>query len=78
MTETEIPKEIRTEKDIKIFWIGFKKLKKVMEENKVLFFRSTTSLLHFLLETGYDCVKHDLVVMKVAKKIGIVDKEFYN
>lgn len=75
LTETEIPKEIRTENDIDMFWIGFKKLKKVMQENKVPFFRSTTSLLHFLLDTGYDCVKPDLVVMKVAKKIGIVEKE---
>lgn len=75
LTETEIPKIINTENDIDNFWIGFKKLKKVMEENKVPFFRSTTSLLHFLLETGYDCVKPDLVIMKVAKKIGIVDKE---
>jgi len=75
LTETKIPKEIKTEKDIDKFWTGFKELKKVMEENKVPFFRSTTSLLHFLLETGYDCVKPDLVVMKVAKKIGIVEKE---
>lgn len=46
-----------------------------MDKNKVPFFRSTTSLLHFLLDTGYDCVKPDLVVMKVAKKIGIVEDE---
>ena len=75
LTETEIPKEIKTEKDIDQFWIGFNKLKKTMEEYKVPFFRSTTSLLHFLLETGYDCVKPDLVVMRVSKKIGIVNKE---
>ena len=75
LTEIEIPKEIKTENDIDLFWKGFKELKKIMNRNKVPFFRSTTSLLHFLLETGYDCVKPDLVVMKVAKKIGIVDKE---
>ncbi len=75
LTETEIPKVIKTENDIDDFWIGFKKLKKIMKANKVPFFRSTTSLLHFLLETGYDCVKPDLVIMKVAKKIGIVGKE---
>jgi len=74
LTETEIPKIIETENDINNFWEGFKKLKKIMEANKVPFFRSTTSLLHFLLETGYDCVKPDLVIMKVAKKIGIVEK----
>jgi len=75
LTETKIPNIIKTENDIDDFWIGFKKLKKIMEANKVPFFRSTTSLLHFLLETGYDCVKPDLVIMKVSKKIGIVEKE---
>ncbi len=75
LTDTEIPKVIKTANDIDDFWKGFYKLKKVMETNKVPFFRSTTSLLYFLLETGYDCVKPDLVIMKVAKKIGIVEKE---
>jgi hypothetical protein len=75
LTETEIPKEIKNYDDIEKFWNGFKKLKVVMEKNKIPFFRSTTSLLHFLLHTGYDCVKPDLVVMKVSKKIGIVEEE---
>jgi len=75
LTETEIPTEIRTKNDIEVFWTGFMNLKKVMGENKIPFFRSTTSLLHFLLETGYDCVKPDLVVLKVAKKIGIIENE---
>ncbi len=75
LTDTEIPKEIKNNNDIDNFWTGFKKLKKIMEENKIPFFRSTTSLLHFLLHIGYDCIKPDLVVMKVAKKIGIVEKE---
>lgn len=75
LKETEIPKEIKNLDDITKFWNGFKKLKEEMEVNKIPFFRSTTSLLHFLLHTGYDCVKPDLVVMKVAKKIGIVEQE---
>lgn len=75
LTEIEIPKEVKNFDDIDNFWTGFKKLKEVMEKNKIPFFRSTTSLLHFLMHIGYDCVKPDLVVMKVAKKIGIVEKE---
>jgi hypothetical protein len=75
LTETKIPKEIKNEKDIDQFWNGFFELKEIMEKNKVPFFRSTISLLHFLLETGYDCIKPDLVVMKVSKKIGIVSEE---
>ena len=75
LLKTDIPREIKNESDIENFWTGFTKLKKIMEENKIPFFRSTTSLLHFLLHVGYDCIKPDLVVMKVAKKIGIVEKE---
>ena len=37
------------------------------------FFRNTTSLLHFLLHVGYDCIKPDLILMRVAREIGIVD-----
>ncbi|MCJ7484066.1 MAG: hypothetical protein MUO31_13990 [Thermodesulfovibrionales bacterium] len=75
LTDTQIPKEIKTNEDIEHFWNGFSKLKKTMKTNKIPFFRSTTSLLHFLLRTGYDCIKPDLVVMRVSKKIGIVDEE---
>lgn len=72
---SNIPKEIRNEDDIEQFWKGFKELQKILKAEKVPFFQSTTTLLHFLLDMGYDCVKPDLVVMKVAKKIGLVDKE---
>lgn len=36
------------------------------------FFKKSTSLLHFLLHIGYDCIKPDLVIMKVANKLGMV------
>lgn len=78
LTNTEIPKRILSIDDVELFWLGFKKLRGVLTEYKVPFFRSPTSLLHFLLETGYDCIKPDLIVMRVAKKIGIVDKETGN
>ena len=69
----QIPKTIGNESDIVQFWTGFDKLLKVLKSNKVPFFQSTTSLLHLLLDLGYDCVKPDLVVMKVAKKLKIVE-----
>ena len=72
LTEIEIPKQINSTDDIDKFWVGFQKLLKTLKTNKIPFFSSTTSLLHFLLDTGYDCVKPDLVVMKVSKKLGIV------
>lgn len=69
----KIPKRIESISDIDEFWNGFDELQNLLKKNKIPFFQSTTSLLHFLLESGYDCVKPDLVVMKVGKKLGIVD-----
>lgn len=73
--QTSIPKIIKSQDDIYDFWKGFDQLLFKLKTNKIPFFQSTTSLLHFLLDIGYDCVKPDLVVMKVAKKLNIVDKE---
>ncbi len=75
LNQTNIPVTIKTEKDIYDFWCGFDQLLAKLKTNKIPFFQSTTSLLHFLLDIGYDCVKPDLVVMKVAKKLNIVDNE---
>lgn len=75
LNQTNIPTTIKNEIDIENFWCGFDKLLVTLKNNKIPFFQSTTSLLHFLLDIGYDCVKPDLVVMKVAKKLNIVDNE---
>lgn len=75
LNQTNIPIAIKTEKDIELFWSGFDILLKRLKDEKIPFFQSTTSLLHLLLEIGYDCVKPDLVVMRVAKKLGIIDSE---
>jgi hypothetical protein len=75
LNQTNIPTTIRTESDIQTFWVGFDKLLVTLKNNKIPFFQSTTSLLHFLLDIGFDCVKPDLVVMRVAKKLNIVDNE---
>ena len=73
LNDNQIPKTIVNESDIVQFWTGFDQLLKILKTNKIPFFQSTTSLLHLLLDLGYDCVKPDLVVMKVAKKLNIVD-----
>lgn len=75
LNDNYIPKQISTEQDIESFWLGFDHLQKILKQRKISFFQSTTSLLHFLLDAGYDCIKPDLVVMKVANKIKIVDDE---
>ena len=73
LDETSIPRQIKSKEDIDEFWQGFDKLLTTLKANKIPFFQSTTSLLHFLLDIGYDCIKPDLVVMKVAKKLNIVE-----
>lgn len=71
LDESKMPKQNKSEYDIIQFWKSFSRLRKLMEHKKIPFLRSTTTLLHFLLEIGYDCVKPDLVVMKISKKLGI-------
>lgn len=75
LNEMNIPKTIKSENDIKDFWTGFDKLLAELQDNKIPLFHSTIPLLHFLFDIGYDCVKPDLVIMKVAKKLEIVDYE---
>ena len=68
-----IPRRVKTSEDIDAFWKGFRDLHKRFQAEKIPFFQSTTSLLHFLMEIGYDCVKPDVVVMKVAKQLQIIN-----
>ena len=75
LNETNIPKTIKSDNDIKDFWNGFDKLLATLKDIKIPFLHSTIPLLHFLLDIGYDCVKPDLVIMKMAKKLEIVDYE---
>ena len=72
---SDIPKGLKSKTDVESFWKGFNDLKKIMGDVKMPFFRSSTSLLHLLLHIGFPCIKPDLIVMRVAKKIGIVDFE---
>ena len=75
LTDTQFPKRINAEDDIQKFWKGFKVLQTNLSDRDVPFLKSTTTLLHYLLDAGYDCIKPDLVVMKVANKLKIVDRE---
>lgn len=73
LTQSEIPKSLKSKNDIEKFWKGFDTLQRKLEQFKISYLKETTTLLHYLLDTGYDCAKPDSVVMKVAQKIGIVD-----
>ena len=61
-----IPVRVQTQGDIKEFWKNFIILRKDLKKIKMPFYANTTSLLHLLLYLGYDCIKPDTIVMKVA------------
>lgn len=67
-----LPKRVSTPADVDAFWLGMAKLQKTLKPYEIPFMSSTTSLLHLLLHVGYDCVKPDLIVMRVAQNLGIV------
>lgn len=68
LERTGIPSTLHSAADVERFWQGFDGLLLVLKEEEMPFFRCTTSLLHFLLSVGYDCVKPDIVVMRVAEE----------
>lgn len=72
--KSKIPKELYSTEDIDQFWKEFAILKKHIKECEYPFIRGTTTLLHFLMTLGYNCVKPDSAVMKTAKELGIVTK----
>ena len=72
MIQADMPVRIRSMKDIEKFWEAFERLQADLKELKVSYLKETTTLLHFLLETGYDCVKPDLIVMRVAEKLHMI------
>lgn len=68
-----IPQRVQSEEDLKQFWKGFQTLRKRMKTLDIPYLKSTTSLSHLLLHLGYDCIKPDVIVMRTAEKLGIVD-----
>src|SRR5450830_1592273 len=77
--ESEIPTRIHTLADIENFWRGFETLQSALKLVDVPFLHSTTSLLHFMLHIGYDCIKPDTIVVQVAQRLkmgsGNTDKQ---
>lgn len=71
LNKCDIPLSLNSEADNERFWQGFDRLRNELYKENMPFFRRSTSLLHFLLHIGYECIKPDLVVMNVANKLGI-------
>lgn len=68
----KIPRQLQVFSDVDAFWQGFLKLKIEITRLNMPYYKNTTTLLHFLLTIGYDCIKPDLIIMRVAQSIGIV------
>lgn len=73
LNECRIPPRLEKEGDIAAFWKAFKNLRKQMKKHSIPYLGSITSLSHLLLHLGYDCVKPDVIVMQVAKKLGMIE-----
>lgn len=74
----QIPRRIRNAEDIDKFWERFDILQRDLRGRKMPFFGSTTSLLQLLLDLDYDSVKPDLIVMRLARRLSIVERETGN
>ena len=70
-----IPRRLKTDANIDRFWTNFDKLRIDLVHREMPFFKSTTSLLQLLLDLDYDSVKPDLIVMRLAKRIGLIESE---
>lgn len=75
LLNTGIPRKLKTQNDVDKFWIEFDTLLTKMKERKVRYLQTTTSLLHFLLDFGYDCIKPDSAVLEVCQRLGIIEKK---
>jgi len=71
----QIPQRIRAAKHLDQFWAQFDALQQDLQRLEMPFFRSTTSLLQLLLDLDFDSVKPDLIIMRLARRLGIVERE---
>ncbi len=70
-----IPRRIVNKTQLNRFWAGFDKLQQDLRTRNMPFFQSTTSLLQLLLDLDFDSVKPDLIVMRLARRLGIINRE---
>jgi 3-methyladenine DNA glycosylase Tag len=71
----QIPQRIRTAEQLGQFWSQFDLLQQDLQSRQMPFFKSTTSLLQLLLQLDFDAIKPDLIVMRLARRLGIVERE---
>ncbi|SDJ35894.1 hypothetical protein SAMN04487926_1454 [Paraburkholderia steynii] len=72
LVDCGLPDEIRSETDIETFWTAFHALRARLVDRDFPFVKEQTSLLHLLMEFGYDCAKPDSAVLKAALAMGLI------
>lgn len=68
----DIPVELANTGDIDKFWKRLDMMLRRYEQERMPYFKNMTTLLHMLLHLGFPCVKPDLIVMRAAAQIGLV------
>ena len=71
----KIPQRLKSDHDLAVFWKQFILLRRDLRKREMPFFRSTTSLLQLLLDLDFDSVKPDVIVMRLARRIDLVEGE---
>lgn len=74
ITRYKIPPELTCDTDIDRFWHQFDLIIADYQMQSMPHFKNMTTLLHLLLHLGFPCIKPDLIIMKVAASIGIVEE----
>jgi hypothetical protein len=73
IADSGLPAKIRSDSDIDEFWVAFHRLREKLTDRDFPFIQAQTSLLHLLMEFGYDCAKPDSAVLKAAFGMGLID-----
>lgn len=72
LANSGLPVEIGSGTDIPAFWDAFEGLRARLIKCDFPFVKEQTSLLHLLMEFGYDCAKPDSAVLKAALGMGLI------
>ena len=68
-----LPKDLTVEDDLDKFWRQYDTLLAGFIARDMPYFKNDTALLHLLLYVGFPCIAPDVMVMKVAAAVGLID-----
>ncbi len=73
LAKWHFPERVGTAEDIKCFWESFDALRNDLKSRRMPIIENEVTLLHFLENDMHlDCLKPDVVVMRVATNVGLV------